>query len=149
MLKISAVDFMWNPEICHEPTTCDQNDLVLLTHKSKLFFSFPIFLDYQFNKWQNKSYISKTSLIIVFTLGFCLCDRGFGGADCSLDLTQGPHVTALDNLGLCDVRTKPCRDVIVVAEQLATKAAEDELKCIIEIYKVSLWFLKLLQMILG
>ena len=80
----------------------------------------------------------KTSLIIVFTLGFCLCDRGFGGADCSLDLTQGPHVTALDNLGLCDVRTKPCRDVIVVAEQLATKAAEDELKCIIEIYKVSL-----------
>ena len=85
----------------------------------------------------------------MFTLGFCLCDRGFGGADCSLDLTQGPHVTALDNLGLCDVRTKPCRDVIVVAEQLATKAAEDELKCIIEIYKVSLWFLKLLQMILG
>ena len=77
----------------------------------------------------------------MFTLGFCLCDRGFGGADCSLDLTQGPHVTALDNLGLCDVRTKPCRDVIVVAEQLATKAAEDELKCIIEIYKVSLWFL--------
>ena len=59
-------------------------------------------------------------------------------AVCSLDLTQGPHVTALDNLGLCDVRTKPCRDVIVVAEQLATKAAEDELKCIIEIYKVSL-----------
>ena len=47
-------------------------------------------------------------------------------------------MTALDNLGLCDVRTKPCRDVIVVAEQLATKAAEDELKCIIEIYKVSL-----------
>ena len=69
-------------------------------------------------------------------LGFCKCDRGHGGADCSLDLSQGPHVTALDNLGLCDVRTKPCRDVIVVAEQLATKSAEDELKCIIEIYKV-------------
>ena len=47
-------------------------------------------------------------------------------------------MTALDNLGLCDVRTKPCRDVIVVAEQLATKSAEDELKCIIEIYKVNL-----------
>ena len=54
-------------------------------------------------------------------------------------------MTALDNLGLCDVRTKPCRDVIVVAEQLATKAAEDELKCIIEIYKVSLGPLRLLK----
>ena len=108
-------------------------------------FFLPLLFRITYYKWQNKSYISKTNLII----GFCLCDRGFGGADCSLDLTQGPHVTALDNLGLCDVRTKPCRDVIVVAEQLATKAAEDELKCIIEIYKVSLWFLKLLQMILG
>ena len=98
---------------------------------------------------QAAAYNGARTVIIVSTLGFCLCDRGFGGADCSLDLTQGPHVTALDNLGLCDVRTKPCRDVIVVAEQLATKAAEDELKCIIEIYKVSLWFLKLLQMILG
>ena len=44
-------------------------------------------------------------------------------------------MTSLDNLGLCDVRTKPCRDVIVVAEQLATA---DELKCVIEIYKVGL-----------
>ena len=52
-----------------------------------------------------------------------------------MDLSQGPHVTALNNLGLCDVRTKPCRDVIVTAEQLATQAS-DELKCIIEIYKV-------------
>ena len=83
----------------------------------------------------------------LLNLGFCHCDRGFGGADCSLDLTQGPHVTALDNLGLCDVRTKPCRDVIVVAEQLATKAAEDELKCIIEIYKVSLRLLGLFKII--
>ena len=67
--------------------------------------------------------------------GLCKCDRGYGGADCGLDLSQGPHVTALNNLGLCDVRTKPCRDVIVTAEQLATQAS-DELKCIIEIYKV-------------
>ena len=75
-----------------------------------------------------------------FFLGFCVCDRGYGGADCGLDLTQGPHVTALHNLGLCDVRAKPCRDVIVIAEQLATKAAgNDELKCIIEIYKV--WYM--------
>ena len=54
-----------------------------------------------------------------------------------MDLSQGPHVTALDNLGLCDVRTKPCRDVIVIAEQLATQSS-DELKCIIEIYKVNM-----------
>lgn len=72
---------------------------------------------------------------VSFNLGFCKCDRGYGGADCGLDLTLGPHVTALDNLGLCDVRTKPCRDVVVIAEQLATKSG-DELKCVIEIYKV-------------
>ena len=29
MLKISAVYFMWNPEICQDPPTCDQDDLVL------------------------------------------------------------------------------------------------------------------------
>ena len=62
-------------------------------------------------------------------------------------------MTALDNSGLCDVRTKPCRDVIVVAEQLATKAAEDELKCIIEIYKVSpswgLLYFKVTRFTLG
>jgi hypothetical protein len=72
----------------------------------------------------------------LFVAGLCSCDRGYGGSDCALDLTQGPHVTALDNLGLCDVRTKPCRDVIVIAEQLATKSGGDELKCIIEIYQV-------------
>jgi hypothetical protein len=30
MLKISAFYFMWNPEICHDPPTCGQDDLVLL-----------------------------------------------------------------------------------------------------------------------
>ena len=79
-------------------------------------------------------YYTLTNFFFVFQ-GLCKCDRGYGGADCGLDLSQGPHVTALDNLGLCDVRTKPCRDVIVIAEQLATQSS-DELKCIIEIYKV-------------
>ena len=84
--------------------------------------------------------INKVLNLFFFSFqGLCKCDRGFGGADCGLDLSQGPHVTALDNLGLCDVRTKPCRDVIVIAEQLATQSA-DELKCIIEIYKVSKHF---------
>ena len=29
MLKISAVYFMWNPEICQNTPSCGQNDLVL------------------------------------------------------------------------------------------------------------------------
>ena len=29
MLKISAFYFMWNPEICQDPPTCGQDDLVL------------------------------------------------------------------------------------------------------------------------
>ena len=32
MLKISAVYFMWNPEICQDPPICGQDDLVLLIH---------------------------------------------------------------------------------------------------------------------
>ena len=34
MLKISVVYFMWNPEICQDPPTCGQDDLVLF---QKLF----------------------------------------------------------------------------------------------------------------
>ena len=30
MLKISVVYFMWNPEICQDPPTCEQDDLVFL-----------------------------------------------------------------------------------------------------------------------
>jgi hypothetical protein len=30
MLKISAFYFMWNSEICQDPPTCGQYDLVLL-----------------------------------------------------------------------------------------------------------------------
>ena len=29
MLKNSALNFMWNPEIVQDPPTCDQDDLVL------------------------------------------------------------------------------------------------------------------------
>ena len=37
MLKISAFYFSWNTEICQDPPTCGQDDLVLSSTKLVLF----------------------------------------------------------------------------------------------------------------
>ena len=36
MLKMSAFYYIWNPEICQDPPTCGQDDLVLSLKKVKV-----------------------------------------------------------------------------------------------------------------
>ncbi len=55
------------------------------------------------------------------------------GGDCSVDMSAGPRVSSLANFGLCDVRTKPCRDVVVLTDHLADNPS---LHCVFELYKV-------------
>ena len=65
--------------------------------------------------------------------GVCLCADGWIGADCSVDISAGPRVSHLANNGLCDVRSKPCRSVLVSGDNFADN---DKLVCHMEVFKV-------------
>ena len=65
--------------------------------------------------------------------GLCLCAEGWQGADCSVDLSAGPRVANLGNNGLCDVRSKPCKSLIVSGDNFANN---NGLVCRFEVFKV-------------
>ena len=74
--------------------------------------------------------------------------KDYAGADCSQSLVvttsitsssseiAAPKVTSLANYGLCDVRTSPCRDLVVLGDQLVN---HNDLKCVFEVYKVNIY----------
>ena len=72
-------------------------------------------------------------LIFLLSPGVCLCAEGWLGPDCSVDVTSGPRVANLANNGLCDVRSKPCRSIIVFGDNFA---ASEKLVCHFEVFKV-------------
>jgi hypothetical protein len=43
-------------------------------------------------------------------------------------------VSALANFGLCDVRGSPCRDFVVLGEDIVR---HEDLNCLFEVYRVS------------
>ena len=65
--------------------------------------------------------------------GLCLCADGWEGADCSVDLSAGPRLANLGNNGLCDVRSKPCKSLIVSGDNFANN---NGLVCRFEVFKV-------------
>ena len=40
--------------------------------------------------------------------GKCIYEDGYGGSDCSVDVTKGPTVVGLLDHGLCDEQQLPC-----------------------------------------
>ena len=76
--------------------------------------------------------------------GMCTCHDGFFGSDCSVEIRAGedgspsrttiPRTSSLGNYGLCNVRAKPCRDVVVLGDGFVNHPG---LTCIYETYKVS------------
>jgi len=65
--------------------------------------------------------------------GVCLCADGWEGSDCSVDISAGPRVANLGNNGLCDVRSKPCRNLVVSGDNFADNP---DLVCKFEIFKI-------------
>ena len=65
--------------------------------------------------------------------GLCLCADDWAGPDCGVDITAGPRVANLGNNGLCDVRSKPCRNIAVSGDNFA---ASTQLLCHFEEFKV-------------
>jgi len=65
--------------------------------------------------------------------GVCLCADGWVGSDCSVDIMSGPRVANLGNNGLCDVRSKPCRNLVVSGDNFADNP---DLVCHFEIFKI-------------
>ena len=63
----------------------------------------------------------------------CLCADGWHGPDCSIDLKVGPRLANLGNNGLCDVRSKPCKSLIVSGDNFANN---NRLLCHFEVFKV-------------
>ncbi|XP_046557590.1 cell wall integrity and stress response component 4-like [Haliotis rubra] len=45
--------------------------------------------------------------------GLCDCSAGFGGADCSVDLTQPPQLDEVEDNGHCDLATSSCQRLTV------------------------------------
>ncbi|XP_046557655.1 uncharacterized protein LOC124266881 [Haliotis rubra] len=45
--------------------------------------------------------------------GLCVCSAGFGGADCSVDLTQPPQLDEVEDNGHCDLATSSCQRLTV------------------------------------
>lgn len=67
--------------------------------------------------------------------GVCLCERGFSGSDCGVNLNEPPLATHLDRSGVCDLRSRPCSELIVWGDRFADHSA---IKCHWDIYRVSL-----------
>ena len=75
--------------------------------------------------------------------GNCICDEGYFGSDCSVEIRPGndgspsrislPRTSSLANYGLCNVRAKPCRDIVVLGDGFVDHPS---LTCIYETYKV-------------
>lgn len=80
-----------------------------------------------------KSYLSCLPSIS----GSCLCEPGYFGSDCSIIVTPDnksvPQLASLANYGLCNVRAKPCRDVVVLGDNFANHPS---LVCVYETYRV-------------
>ncbi|XP_048247559.1 uncharacterized protein LOC124131985 [Haliotis rufescens] len=50
------------------------------------------------------------------TDGACVCDSGYGGADCSVDLIQPPDLYTVEDGGHCDLATSSCEELAVYGE---------------------------------
>ena len=82
-------------------------------------------------------------LKLISYIGNCKCEEGFFGVDCSVEIRPGkdgspsrislPRTSSLANYGLCNVRTKPCRDIVVLGDGFVDHPS---LTCIYETYKV-------------
>ena len=75
--------------------------------------------------------------------GFCRCQTDFVGSDCSQSVTSrrddgrsvllAPPVIALASKGLCDVRKKPCRELVILGDGFVS---HESFKCSFEVYQV-------------
>nr|XP_022290011.1 von Willebrand factor D and EGF domain-containing protein-like [Crassostrea virginica] len=48
--------------------------------------------------------------------GNCTCDSGYGGSDCSFDVTSPPTITRLSGNGVCDKSTEICDDITLYGQ---------------------------------
>ena len=83
----------------------------------------------------------------IFIKGTCTCDEGYFGSDCSVEIRAGspsrttiPRTSSLANYGLCNIRAKPCRDIVVLGDGFVDHPS---LTCIYETYKVRITYLTL------
>ena len=43
--------------------------------------------------------------------GICTCEDGFGGSDCSFDVSTPPVITRISDDGICDKTDESCEDI--------------------------------------
>lgn len=52
--------------------------------------------------------------------GICTCFKGFGGSDCSFDISSPPIISRISDNGLCDKTTEPCDEVTIYGKYFVT-----------------------------
>lgn len=45
--------------------------------------------------------------------GICTCLQGFGGSDCSFDISSPPFISRTSDNGLCDKSTESCDEITI------------------------------------
>lgn len=45
--------------------------------------------------------------------GKCTCFKGYGGSDCSFDISSPPVISRISDNGLCDKSTDPCNEITI------------------------------------
>ncbi|CAH1800531.1 unnamed protein product [Owenia fusiformis] len=65
--------------------------------------------------------------------GECDCNNGWTGADCSQDANLPPTALFIPREGKCDIRSRPCKDVVIYGDGFLQKS---NLKCRIQRVKI-------------
>ncbi|CAG7830632.1 unnamed protein product [Allacma fusca] len=64
--------------------------------------------------------------------GQCHCFKGYAGADCSVNINLAPVISALNHNGVCDIRAKPCSELLVWGDKFADHSG---IKCHFDVYR--------------
>lgn len=83
---------------------------------------------YQFKPYckHKLTFLCATKIVLYFLSGHCVCDQGFGGADCSVNITEPPKVWRLKKDGFCDISEESCDEIVVYGEYFYKS---DDLEC--------------------
>lgn len=50
---------------------------------------------------------------LLLPIGNCTCEKGYGGSDCSFDLSEPPTISRISGDGICDKSLDDCNEILI------------------------------------